>query len=78
MVDIHAFVHLALTTAAGGEDELVHDRFHNLQTVGSGFASLIYKVEETDGYLELMQKCESLWTALETNPKLPTLFVSIK
>ena len=76
MVDIQGFVHVALTTAAGGEDDLAHDRLHNLRTVGSGFASLIYDVETSDGYLELMHKCESLWRVLRTNPELPKLLVS--
>ena len=78
MVDVQGFVHVALTTAAGGEDDFAHDRLHNLRTVGSGFASLIYEVKETDGYLELMHKCESLWRVLNTNRELPKLLVSIK
>ena len=74
--DIQGFVTVALATAAGGEGDLVHDKLSHLRTIGSGFASLIYEVEENDGYKQLMARCQSLWRALEKNRKLPDILVS--
>ena len=77
MNDIQSFVTIALATAAGGEGADVHDRLSYLRTVGSGFASLIYEIKETDGYVQLIEKCRSLWGALEKNRNLPELLVCI-
>ena len=74
--EIQNFVTVALATAAGGEDDLAHDKLSHLRTVGSGFASLIYNISDQDGYKQLEVKCKSLWEALEDNPRLPKLLVS--
>lgn len=74
--DIQSFVTLALTTSAGGEGDLVHDKLSHLQTVGIGFASFIYNIKDTDGFFELKEKCSSVWEALKSNDKLPQLLVS--
>ena len=75
MNDIQRFVTVALATAAGGEGDLAHDRLSHLRTVGSGFASLIFQVKETDGVKQLMDGCKSLWKALEKDANLPTFLV---
>ena len=76
MNDIQGFVTLALATAAGGEGDLVHDRLSHLRTVGSGYASLIYiNSGERDDYKMLMERCTSLWEALDKNHHLPELLV---
>ena len=75
--DIQGFVTVALATAAGGEGDLAHDKLSHLRTVGSGFASLIYEVKKTDGYLQLIEKCNSLWEALDKNRDLPDLLVRL-
>ena len=67
---------MALATAAGGEDDLAHDRLSDLSTVGSGFGFLIYKLREDTGFVELSQRCVSLWAVLKDNPNLPTMLVS--
>ena len=74
--DLQNFVNVALATAAGGEDDFAHDRLSNLRTVGSGFGSLIYKLREDTGFVELSQRCTSLWAVLKDNPNLPTMLVS--
>ena len=66
---------VALATAAGGEGDLAHDKLSHLRTVGSGFASLIYEVKESDDYRMLKERCTSLWEALEKNRNLPELLV---
>ena len=74
--DIQGFVTLALATAAGGEGDLAHDKLSHLRTVGSGYASLIYiKGRERDDYKMLMERCTSLWEALDKNHHLPELLV---
>ena len=76
MNEIQGFVTVALATAAGGEGDLVHDKLSHLRTVGSGFASFIYNIKDTDGFSELKEKCASVWEALKSNHKLPKLLVS--
>ena len=66
---------VALATAAGGEGAHVHDGLSHLRTVGNGFASLIYDIQEIDSYIKLKERCQLLWVALEKNPGLPRLLV---
>ncbi|XP_064404373.1 E3 ubiquitin-protein ligase RNF213-like isoform X3 [Halichondria panicea] len=76
VIDIQGFVTMALATAAGGEGDLASDKLSHLQTVGSGFASLIYEMKESDDYLMLKDRCKSLWKALVKNSNLPELLIS--
>jgi len=73
--DLQNFVNVALATAAGGEDDLAHDKLSDLRTIGSGFGALIYKLPDDAGYVELAQRCRSLWEALRDNPDLPNKLV---
>ena len=66
---------VALATAAGGEDDLASDKLSHLRNVGNGFASLIYDILPSDGYVELMERCTSLWDSLTKIPNLPKLLV---
>ena len=75
--DLQNFVNVALATAAGGEDDFANDRLSNLRTVGSGFSSLIYKLEEVTGFHGLAQRCSSVWTAFKDNRKLPKILVHV-
>ena len=74
--DLQNFVNVALATAAGGEDDLAHDKLSDLRTVGSGFEALIYKLPDDAGYAHLAQGCQSLWEALQNNQDLPNKLVS--
>ena len=58
-------MNVALATAAGGEDAVAQDWLSYLRTVGSGFSSLIYDLENTSGFEELKTSCKPLWEALE-------------
>ena len=73
--DLQNFVNVALATAAGGEDDLTHDKLSDLRTVGSGFGALIYKLPKNAGYEDLTKRCKSLWQALQNNPSLPRKLV---
>lgn len=68
-------MNIALATAAGGEDDLSHDKLSHLRTIGSGYSSLIYGLSETTGFHDLKRACTFVWEALENNPTLPTLLV---
>ena len=75
--DLQNFVNLALTTAAGGEDDLTNDRLSSLRTVGSGFSSLIYKLRTETGFSELRDRCSSVWVAYKNDKNLPKMLVSL-
>ena len=75
--DLQNFVNIALATAAGGEDDLTHDKLSNLRTVGSGFGALIYKLPKEAGYAELATRCGSLWEELQNDYSLPEKLVRI-
>ena len=75
--DLQNFVNVALATAAGGEDDLTHDKLSDLRTVGSVFGPLIYNLPENTGYEDLAKRWESLWKALQNNPHLPDKLVRL-
>ena len=64
-------MNVALATAAGGEDDLTHDKLSHLRTVGSGFGPLIYNFPENACYADLTERWDSLWEALRNNQGLP-------
>ena len=68
------FVSVALHTSAG-EGDYSSDRLSNLKIVGSGYGSLIYKLQQTSNFESFKLYCEEVWKALEQNPNLPTLLV---
>lgn len=73
--DLQRFVNVALTIAAGGENDLSNDKLSNLRTVGSGFASLIYGLKADTGFRALCDKCSSVWAAYEKNKNLLKMLV---
>ena len=73
--DLQNFVNVALATAAGGEDDLAHDKLSNLRTVGSTFGPLIYKLPTSAGYAVLAKRWESLWQTLQNSQDLPKKLV---
>ena len=73
--ELQNFVNVALTTAAGGEDDFAHDRLSSLHTVGSGFSSLLYNLKSDTGFTELYERCSSVWKAYESDNNLLLLLV---
>ena len=73
--DLQNFVNVALATAAGGEDDLAHDKLSNLRTVGSMFGPLIYKLPTNVGYADLAKRWDSLWQTLQNSEDLPEKLV---
>ena len=76
MSDLQNFVNVALATAAGGEDDLAHDKLSTLRTVGSHFRPLIYNLKKSTDFETLAAGCKLVWEAMECTPSLPKLLVS--
>lgn len=70
-------VDLALISA--GESDMETDRISNLLTSCLGFAPLIFDLKETDthkvDFAQVMIACESVWNAVEDDPRLPQKLV---
>ena len=75
--EIQKFVTVALTTAAGGENDYAHDRLSNLRIVGSGYSPLIYSLPQNASFTDFKRACVSVWNSLDSNPMLPELLVSL-
>ena len=75
--EIQKFVTVALTTAAGGENDYAHDRLSNLRIVGSGYSPLIYSLPQDASFTDFKRACMSVWNSLDSNPMLPELLVSL-
>ena len=73
--DLQNFVNVALATAVGGEDDLANDKLSSLRTVGSGFSSLIYKLDPKTGFRDLCKRCSSVWKAYDDDRNLPKMLV---
>ena len=72
---LHTFVNVALHTSAG-EGAYRSDKLSYLQMVGSGYAPLIYELKENSDFSTFQKKCEALWEAISSNPKLLTCLVT--
>ena len=75
MSDLQNFVNVALATAAGGEDDLTHDKLSNLRTVGSQFGPLIYNLKDDTDFETLAAGVKLVWEAMERTSSLPKLLV---
>lgn len=50
----------------------------NLRTIGSDFAPLIFDIQPAStGFDELVDRLEIVWRAVESNPDLPKILVSV-
>ena len=69
------FVEVATSTT--GEGDFYLERLSLLHSVATGFSCLIFDIKSTMGFVELINKCSSLWKALKEYPKLPQYLVII-
>ena len=69
------FVEVATSTTGEGDYHL--DKLSLLHSVATGYSSLIFDVDHNIGFIELCNKCQGLWKALEENPRLPEYLVSL-
>ena len=68
------FVDLAMISA--GESDVEIDRISFMYTSCRGFSSLIFKLEKQHGFKEVMELCNPVWQAVDTNDNLPRQLVS--
>ena len=67
------FVEVATSTTGEGDYHL--ERLSLLHSMATGYSSLIFDMKPNMGFAELINKCNSLWKALEENPELPQYLV---
>ncbi|KAK3585575.1 hypothetical protein CHS0354_036762 [Potamilus streckersoni] len=67
--ELKVFVDLAIISAGEGDMEI--DKVNCLHAATTGYASLIFDLEEDSGYKELLGKCQILWKELQADPDLP-------
>ncbi|XP_078381354.1 E3 ubiquitin-protein ligase rnf213-alpha-like isoform X3 [Oculina patagonica] len=67
--ELKVLVDLAIISA--GETDVETARITCLHTSCLGFAPLIFDLKPSFGFDELMRTCEPVWSAVDTDPKLP-------
>jgi len=68
-------VDLAIISA--GETDMETTRITCLHTSCLGFAPLIFDLQPSFGFDELMRTCEPVWSALDADPTLPKKLVGL-
>ena len=75
--ELKVLVDLALISA--GESDMETDRISSLYTSCLGFAPLIFDIKESEerrvSFDQLMNTCDPLWKAVETDQMLPEKLV---
>ncbi|KAH3735680.1 hypothetical protein DPMN_042215 [Dreissena polymorpha] len=59
-----------------GDDPMNNGKVQCLHSAVIGYSPLIFGLESTSGYEELLEKCEDVWNELTVNPKLPEQLVN--
>ena len=62
--------------SSAGEEEFNMKRLSYLHSVGSNFASLIYELPDDANFDKFDEKCKTVESLLENNPKLAESLVS--
>ena len=73
--EVKVLVDLAMISADGQGDYEVH-KVSCLHAAATGYAPLIYELEQTMGFSEFLPLCKTIWRALDADETLPTKFVS--
>lgn len=71
--ELNVFVDLASMSA--GETDIEVDRAQVLHSAATGYAPLIFSLNETCNDMEFIELCETVWKELETDKKLPKKLV---
>lgn len=71
--ELKVFVELASMSA--GETDIEVDRVQFLYAATTGYAPLIFNLDESCGDMEFIDRCEMVWKELEADSKLPTKLV---
>ncbi|XP_060599290.1 E3 ubiquitin-protein ligase rnf213-alpha-like [Ruditapes philippinarum] len=67
--EVNVFVDLGMTSA--GDDIEKISRVQSLHVAVNGYATLIFELEETSGFKEVLKACDSVFGELQNTPKLP-------
>jgi len=73
--ELKVLVDLAIISA--GETDMETARITCLHTSCLGFAPLIFDLQSSFGFDELMKTCEPVWNAVDTDHSLPQKLVSL-
>jgi hypothetical protein len=71
--ELKVFVDLAFMSA--GDEPINIARVQCLHSAVTGYAPLIFDLDENCGYKALLNLCAVVWKELEANPKLPDKLV---
>ena len=76
--ELKVLVDLAMISASG-QGSMEEEKVSCLHSAVTGYASLIYDLKEKDGYglKEFLAKCQPVWSAVESDPRLPNKLVGI-
>ena len=66
-----------LAIISGGETDIETTRITCLHTSCLGFAPLIFDLQPSFGFVELMKTCKPVWSALDGDPTLPEKLVRL-
>ena len=72
--ELKVLVDLAIISA--GETDMETARITCLHASCLGFAPLIFDLEPSFGFSDLMRICEPVWNAVDADPKLPDKLVN--
>ncbi|KAK3585576.1 hypothetical protein CHS0354_036763 [Potamilus streckersoni] len=67
--ELKVFVDLASISAGEGDMEIA--KVNCLHAATTGYAPLIFDLDEDSGYKTLLDKCQIVWKELKADPKLP-------
>ncbi|WAR11571.1 R213A-like protein [Mya arenaria] len=71
--ELKVFIDLAMMSA--GEKPMDIRKVQCLHSAVMGYSPLIFDLRSSDGYEEVLQKCEHVWNYTDTNPNLPQQLV---
>lgn len=71
--EVKTLVDLAMMSA--GESDIETDRVSFLHTTALGFGQFIFDLNGEVGFIQLMDKCQSVWKEIKENETLPEKLV---
>ena len=73
--EVKVLVDLAMIRATG-QDDMEVERVSCLHAAATGYASLIYDLQEDADFHDLLECCKNVWRALATDKHLPKKLVT--
>ena len=72
--ELKVFVDLASISAGEGDMEV--DKVKCLHAATTGYAPLIFNLDDQCDYIKFLEQCKLVWKELNSDPKLPLKLVS--